>query len=64
MDLSIFNPAGRKVCTLEHGYRNSGLHTLDYNGLDGNGVKLPSGVYFLRLAADGFAERKRFMIAR
>jgi hypothetical protein len=42
----IFNSMGEKVISLLNGYKDAGLHSIDFNG-----DNLPSGIYFLRLQA-------------
>ncbi len=58
-ELTIYDVAGRRLCTIDRGYRE-GKHRYSV-GWDGtvNGGKLPSGIYFLHLKTDfGEASRK------
>ncbi|HNX01286.1 MAG TPA: FlgD immunoglobulin-like domain containing protein, partial [Candidatus Cloacimonadota bacterium] len=48
-DLSIYNIRGQKVRTLQHGYTNAGTFKFVWDGLNENGGKVSSGVYFYRL---------------
>ncbi|MBN1465864.1 S8 family serine peptidase, partial [candidate division KSB1 bacterium] len=45
----IYNALGRKVCTLVDEVKNSGSHTVYWNGCDEGGKAVGKGVYFIRL---------------
>lgn len=45
VDISIYNTLGQKVATVFKGVKNSGTHTLSWNG------KLRSGVYFIKISS-------------
>ncbi|MCD6321571.1 MAG: nucleoside hydrolase, partial [Clostridiales bacterium] len=47
--LTIFNIIGRNVRTIVRGKRAAGTYEIVWNGLDDNGLRLPSGVYFAQL---------------
>ncbi len=49
LDLSVWNVLGQRVCTLLHEPVPKGDHTLVWNGKNGEGEILPSGLYFVRL---------------
>ena len=51
-DLSIHDVTGRMVRTLAAGDVQPGLHLAHWNGLDGSGQRMPSGVYMVRLSTD------------
>jgi Ca-activated chloride channel family protein len=44
--LAIFNSAGRHLLTLYDGEPDAGTHSLEWNGRDASGTRLPSGIYF------------------
>ncbi|MCK4680568.1 proprotein convertase P-domain-containing protein, partial [bacterium] len=52
--LAVYNVAGRLVRTLVDGEVGPGYHSAVWDGRDNNGVSVGSGVYFCRMAADGF----------
>jgi hypothetical protein len=65
LKLGVYDVAGRLVRTLRSGAVPAGRHTATWDGRDGDGRALGSGVYFLRLqAADGTLVRKVTMIGR
>jgi parallel beta-helix repeat protein len=59
ISLAIFDLQGRLVTQLISGYREAGLHEVIWNA-----EGLPSGVYFVRLEADGFASTQKALLMR
>jgi len=52
--LALFDARGRRVRTLLAGaVLPAGLHAVRWDGADGRGARVPSGVYFARIAAGG-----------
>lgn len=51
--LEVYSVSGRLVATLHDGPLTPGRHSVVWDGRDGDGAGLASGVYFARLAADG-----------
>jgi len=63
VDLSIYNIRGRKVRQLVDGRMPAGFHSAPWDGRDGNGVQVSSGVYFYRLSTpDETATRRMTLI--
>jgi hypothetical protein len=61
--LRIYDIAGREICTLLDGTLNAGEHSATWNGRDGSGHEVGSGVYFYRLdAGKNTATRKMVML--
>jgi hypothetical protein len=61
--LRIYDIAGREICTLLDGTMNAGEHSATWNGRDGSGHEVGSGVYFYRLdAGKNTATRKMVML--
>lgn len=52
VDLRVYDLHGRSVRTLVNGPGSAGSHTATWDGHDASGVRVPSGLYFLKLAAD------------
>jgi len=52
VDLSIFDLNGQKIRTLKKGLFNEGRYTLQWNGLNDQGIAVSSGVYLYRLTAE------------
>ncbi len=53
VELSIHDLQGRRVTTLRDGVLDAGEHLATWDGCDQHGMTAASGVYFVRLAADG-----------
>jgi hypothetical protein len=48
--IEVVDASGAIVARLDEGDRSAGVHTTMWNGRDGRGVPMASGVYFYRLA--------------
>lgn len=62
--VAIYDMLGRKVATLVDGTRRAGTHTLTWNGRTESGQALSSGVYLMRMRADGQSETQRVTVVR
>jgi len=49
VELTIYDVLGQTVRILTSGYKPSGHHILSWNGINNEGLAVPSGVYFSRL---------------
>lgn len=64
VSIDIYNVTGEKVKTLINGIEKAGSHSIEWNGTDNFGNKLPTGVYFYRLNAKDFSETKKLIILK
>jgi hypothetical protein len=62
--LDIFDVAGRKIACLVDGPQGPGEHRAVWNGRDGNGVPLTSGIYFYRIAIGTSVVGKKMILVR
>ena len=63
--VQLFDVHGRLVRTLRHdGDAAAGYHDVRIDGLDANGARLTSGVYFVRVRAGSEEERKTITILK
>jgi hypothetical protein len=62
--LAIYDIRGRKMRSLINGTVPAGDHLIKWDGLDNNGTSLPSGVYFVRLSFEGFAQTNKITLLR
>jgi hypothetical protein len=62
--VELFNVAGRHVRTLVDEVRPAGRHEVLFDGTDDRGRGLASGVYFVRMQADDFAETRKMTLVR
>jgi hypothetical protein len=57
--LKVYDVLGREVATLVNEWKQPGEYTATWNA-----EKVPSGVYFYRLAAGKFVETKKLLLIR
>ena len=58
--LDVYNVLGQRVATvLQQATRKEGFHAVQWNGRDGSGAPLASGVYFIRLRAGDFVATEK-----
>jgi len=62
--IDIFNMRGQKVATLLDRHVTAGVHSVRWDGRDGRGVDVGSGVYLYRMEADGLAETAKMVFIR
>ena len=60
--LTIYNMAGQKVRTLVNSKQSSGNYTVQWNGTNGYGQQVASGIYIYHMTADGKALKSRKMV--
>ncbi|MCI0451683.1 MAG: T9SS type A sorting domain-containing protein [Candidatus Latescibacteria bacterium] len=61
--LQVYDAAGRLVSTSRSNL-GVGTHQLEFDGTDGKGRRLSSGVYFTRVTADGSSMTRKMVIVR
>jgi hypothetical protein len=64
VSVKIFNLLGEEMRTLADEMREAGSHTLRWDGKDGNGNVVASGVYLYQLRAGSFSQVKRMSLLR
>jgi hypothetical protein len=62
--LAIFDITGQKVRTLISGDLSAGSHSAVWNGRDGDGCAVSSGVYFARLESGKSAQTMKMLLMR
>jgi hypothetical protein len=62
--LSVFDVRGRLVRNLEDGWLPEGGHEIAWDGLDGKGRPLSSGMYWLRLETPDVRETREIVLIR
>jgi hypothetical protein len=62
--LAVYNLQGRLVRTLVDGLVEQGRHSVTWDMTDAHRAPLPSGVYFLRLEADGRVDERKLVVLR
>jgi flagellar hook assembly protein FlgD len=64
ISLRIFDAGGRLVRVLAEDSRPAGRYTAVWDGHDGSGNRVASGMYFYRLSAGAFVETKKLVLLR
>lgn len=59
--LVVFDILGREVATLVNDFQSAGSHKAEWNGKNGNGIDLTSGIYFYSLQAGSFKSVKKMI---
>lgn len=64
VSLVVFDARGRQVRTLQQGTLEAGPHRVVWDGRDGSGLEVGSGVYLYRLQADDATLQGKMMLVR
>lgn len=62
--LTVYDMAGREIRRVAEGQKASGSYTAVWNGSDGQGFQVPSGVYLVRLQAGSDIQTKKMILTR
>jgi len=62
--VEVYNVRGQRVCTVQSGSLNAGMHSVRWNGQDDAGRAVGSGVYFVRLNTGNAAQVRKVMVLR
>ena len=64
VELTLYNLAGQQVASLVGGVREAGSYRIYWDGRDGGGHELVSGVYLYRLLAGSQVETRKLLLLR
>jgi hypothetical protein len=62
--INIYDLHGSLVRTLFHGRQMPGRHSLIWDGRDGHGAALSTGVYFVRMRAGSYVKTRKIMLMK
>ena len=62
--ISIYNLLGQEIKTLVNASQKAGLHTIQWNGKDVNGLEVPAGLYFYKMEAGKFNDMKKMFFIK
>lgn len=62
--LEIYNMLGQRVKTLLNASQTAGYKSISWNGTNDHGESVASGVYLLRINADGFVRSRKLMFLK
>jgi hypothetical protein len=60
--LEVYSPAGARVRALAEVALDPGHHSVPWDGRDDSGRRVPAGVYFVRLSADGVVDTGKALL--
>ncbi len=64
VNVAVYDILGRLVSTLTSGVRAAGSLTLEWDGRDGNGMSVPTGMYVIRMKAGEFAASQKVLLMK
>ena len=64
VSLTIYDVGGRRVRELVNEHRTPGAYKVVWDGRDGKGTQVSSGVYFYKLVAGSFVDTKKMMLLK
>ena len=64
VEIAVFNLAGQQVRIIEGGQMRSGRHEARWDGRDGAGDEMASGVYAIRMVVGDFEQVRKAMLIR
>lgn len=62
--MTVFNVLGQEVRTLVDKEMTAGTHDVTWDGRNGDGGQVSSGIYFYRINADNFSATKKMMMLK
>jgi len=62
--IDVYNVLGQCVRNLLDEYRTAGYYTITWDGMDGFGNRVASGIYFYNLVADDMTASKKMLLLR
>ncbi|MFA5781058.1 MAG: T9SS type A sorting domain-containing protein [Bacteroidales bacterium] len=64
VSLEVYNITGQLVNTLISDETKAGTHTVQWNGKDGNGSEVTSGVYYCKIVSGEFTQTERLLFIK
>ena len=62
VELTVYDVTGRRVRTLHSGPLSAGRHTVGWNATDESGSRVAPGVYFAKMASEGFTGSRKVVV--
>jgi hypothetical protein len=57
--LTVYNPPGEQIAELVNGFREAGIHTVNFNASE-----LNSGVFIYKLGTNGFTQSRKLLLLK
>jgi len=64
VSINVYNIKGQSVCVLADAVYDVGKHKVVWNGRDGAGHAVSSGVYFYQMRVEGYVETKKMVVVK
>jgi flagellar hook assembly protein FlgD len=64
VDIKVYDVLGREITTLLSGQQPAGSLRVKWDGRDAHGLTAPTGIYFVRMTADGFTDSRKIMLMK
>jgi hypothetical protein len=64
VDVVVYDLLGRKIRTLMSGEMTPDSYQMEWDGTDGQGATVPTGIYFIRMIADEFSAVQKIMLMK
>lgn len=64
VNLTIYSASGERVVTLHDGTMPAGFHSIPWDGRDGRGHEMSSGIYFCRMTAGNYGRTRKLLLLR
>ena len=64
VQVAIYDILGRQITTLLSGQQSAGYHSIEWDGRDGRGFSVPTGIYFVRMVAAEFSATRKIMLMK
>ncbi len=62
--IAVYNVAGRVIATVVDRQFPEGRHSIEWNGRDSAGRRVPAGIYFYRIEAGDYTSTKKMIVLR
>ena len=64
VSISVFSLSGGKVIELVHKYHGAGEYSVQWNGKDHLGNKVPTGIYIYRSVSNDYIDKKKMILVK
>ncbi len=62
--IAIYNIEGRLIKHWNFGYKEAGIHKINWNGKDESGTTVSAGIYFYEMQAGEFAQTRKMLLLK
>jgi len=64
VDLSVYDVSGNFVKTIVKTFQQNGKHSLQWDGTNEMGNKVPSGIYFIKIKTEKFIQSRKMILLK